>query len=222
MMRPIAILRPEPGNAATAAAIDAMGLATIRLPLFAVRAIDWVAPEPDGFDALVLTSANAVRLGGAGLDRFKALPVHAVGSATAAAAREAGFSVVAVGDSDGVTLIADAARSGVSRALHLGGRERKLQAGGPIAAAITVYASEPLAIGAAALARLEGSVTLVHSPNAARRLDHLAATIDRGSVRIAALSAAVAGALGTGWARIEAVAAPSDAALLALARTLAD
>src|SRR3546814_3856781 len=81
-------------------------------------------------------------------------------------------------------LIADAARSGVSRALHLGGRERKLQAGGPIAAAITVYASEPPVIEAGALARLEGSVTLVHSPNAARRLDHLAATIDRGSVRI--------------------------------------
>src|SRR3546814_7300167 len=66
----------------------------------------------------------------------------------------------------------------------------------PIAAAITVYASEPPVIEAGALARLEGSVTLVHSPNAARRLDHLAATIDRGSVRIAALSAAVAGALG--------------------------
>src|SRR3546814_5543671 len=75
--------------------------------------------------------------------------------------------------------ISDAARSGVSRALHLGGRERKLQAGGPIAAAITVYASEPPVIEAGALARLEGSVTLVHSPNAARRLDHLAATIDR-------------------------------------------
>src|SRR3546814_13915921 len=54
--------------------------------------------------------------------------------------------------------IADAARSGVSRALHLGGRERKLQAGGPIAAAITVYASEPPVIEAGALARLEGSV----------------------------------------------------------------
>src|SRR3546814_18676169 len=95
----------------------------------------WAAPDPGGFDALVLTSANAVRLGGTGLDRFKALPVHAVGGATAAAAAQAGFSVVAVGDSDGVSLIADAARSGVSRALHLGGRERKLQAGGPIAAA---------------------------------------------------------------------------------------
>src|SRR3546814_18294420 len=83
-------------------------------------------------------------------------------------------------------------------------RERKLQAGGPIAAAITVYVSEPPVIEAGALARLEGSVTLVHSPNAARRLDHLAATIDRGSVRIAALRAAVAGALGPGGGRADA------------------
>src|SRR3546814_3001824 len=92
------LLRPEPGNAVTAAAVAAMGLMAIRLPLFEVRAIAWAAPDPGGFDALVLTSANAVRLGGIGLDRFKALPVHAVGGATAAAAAQAGFSVVAVGE----------------------------------------------------------------------------------------------------------------------------
>ncbi|MCM8731492.1 uroporphyrinogen-III synthase [Hephaestia sp. GCM10023244] len=222
MTRKIAVLRPEPANATTAAAIEALGLAALRLPLFEVRAIGWTAPDPHAFDALVLTSANAVRLGGTDLDRFKALPVHAVGAATAAAAAQAGFSVVAVGDSDGVTLIADAARAGVARALHLGGRERKLQAGGPIATAITVYASDPLAIAAEALTRLEGTVTLVHSPNAARRLDRLTGHIDRESVRIAALSPAVADALGTGWGRIEAVAIPIDAELLALARTLAD
>ena len=66
MTRPIAVLRPEPGNAATADRIAALGLAAIRLPLFEVRALDWAPPDPAGFDALLLTSANAPRLAGPG------------------------------------------------------------------------------------------------------------------------------------------------------------
>src|SRR3546814_12298134 len=58
MTRPIAILRPEPGNAVPAAAVAAMGLMAIRLPLFEVRAIAWAAPDPGWFDALVPTSAK--------------------------------------------------------------------------------------------------------------------------------------------------------------------
>ncbi|HVJ00513.1 MAG TPA: uroporphyrinogen-III synthase [Sphingomonas sp.] len=222
MSRPVVVLRPEPGNTATADAVEALGLTAIRLPLFAVRAVDWSPPDPRDFDALILTSANAVRLGGAGLDRFKNLPVHAVGAATAQAAQGAGFSVVAAGDSDGAALMADAQRAGVGRALLLGGRERKLEAGGAIRAAITVYASEPRDLAPDALAAIEGSVVLVHSPNAARRLDALAREIDRGAVRVAALSAAVAAAVGEGWAQVEAAPAPNDAALLALAHALAD
>ena len=46
----------------------------------------------------MLTSANAIRHGGAGLERLRSLPVHAVGEATAAAAREAGFAVAGIGE----------------------------------------------------------------------------------------------------------------------------
>ena len=79
MSRAVAVLRPEPGNAATATRVEAAGLAAIRLPLFAVRALDWTPPDPAAFDALILTSANTPRLAGPGIDSLASLPVFAVG-----------------------------------------------------------------------------------------------------------------------------------------------
>ena len=224
MSRAIAVLRPEPGNTATAAAIEALGLTAIRLPLFEVHAIDWVAPDASRFDALLLTSANAPRHAGPGLAGLRSLPVHAVGDATAAAARDAGLEVVAVGDRDGAALVAAAAASGVRRGLLLGGRDRALGSDPIIAEAIAVYASDPMAVPVEALDQLAGSVVLVHSPRAARRLADLIdrVGIDRRTVRLAAISAAAAQAAGDDWDRIAAAATPDDAALAALARALAD
>ena len=224
MSRAIAVLRPEPGNTATAAAIEALGLTAIRLPLFEVHAIDWVAPDASRFDALLLTSANAPRHAGPGLAGLRSLPVHAVGDATAAAARDAGLEVVAVGDRDGAALVAAAAASGVRRGLLLGGRDRALASDPIIAEAIAVYASDPMAVPVEALDRLTGSVVMVHSPRAARRVADLIdrAGIDRRTVRLAAISAAAAQAAGDDWDRIAAAATPDDAALTALARALAD
>lgn len=224
MSRAIAVLRPEPGNAATAAAIEALGLTAIRLPLFEVHAIDWVAPDASRFDALLLTSANAPRHAGPGLAGLRSLPVHAVGDATAAAARDAGLEVVAVGGRDGAALVAAAAASGVRRGLLLGGRDRALASDPIIAEAIAIYASDPMAVPVEALDRLTGSVVMVHSPRAARRVADLIdrAGIDRRTVRLAAISAAAAQAAGDDWDRIAAAATPDDAALTALARALAD
>jgi len=224
MSRAIAVLRPEPGNAATAAAIEVLGLTAIRLPLFEVHAIDWVAPDASRFDALLLTSANAPRHAGPGLAALRGLPVHAVGDATAAAARDAGLEVVAVGGRDGAALVAAAAASGVRRGLLLGGRDRALASDPIIAEAIATYASDPMAVPVEALDRLTGSVVMVHSPRAARRVADLIdrAGIDRRTVRLAAISAAAAQAAGDDWDRIAAAATPDDAALAALARALAD
>ena len=71
--------------------------------------------------------------------------------------------------------------------------------------------------GALALA---GTVALLHSARAARRL---AALVDgrRSAISLAALSPAVAAAAGAGWGHVAAADAPSDAALVALAATLA-
>jgi uroporphyrinogen-III synthase len=222
--RAFAVLRPEPGNAATAGRLEALGLTAIRLPLFEVRAVAWSAPDPAAYDALLLTSANAVRFGGGGLDAFKRLPVLAIGSRTASAAREAGFDVMAEGQADAAALAALATARGVTRALHLGGRDRSIGTGGPIAEAIAVYANDAVPIAAPQLAGLAGAVALLHSTRAAHRL---AALVDaqgtgREAIRIAAFSAAIADATGPGWAGCVIAIAPNDAALIAAARALAD
>jgi uroporphyrinogen-III synthase len=224
MSRAIAVLRPEPGNAATAAAIEALGLTAIRLPVFEVHAVDWTAPDVTRFDALLLTSANAPRHAGLGLAALRSLPVHAVGDATAAAARDAGLEVVAVGDRDGAALLAAAAANGVRRGLLLCGRDRAVVNHPIIAETIAVYASDPIAVPVEALDQLAGSVVLVHSPRAARRVADLVdrAGVDRRTVRLAAISTAAADAAGGDWERIAAVATPDAAALIALARALAD
>lgn len=218
-MTPLAVLRPEPGNAATAALVEAAGLPAIRLPLFVVRALDWTAPDPAGFDALLLTSANAVRFGGSGLDTLRHLPVLAVGTKTAEAARLAGFDVMASGTSDAAALLALAEARGVSRGLHLAGRDRTVEAGGTVAQVIPVYASEVQSIGRAALGRLAGSIALLHSARAARRLGALLAERDlpRSAIGTAAISAAVAAAAGTGWTMTTVATEPSDPALIAAA-----
>lgn len=224
MSRAIAVLRPEPGNAATAAAIEALGLTAIRLPLFEIHAIAWTLPDVTRFDALLLTSANTPRHAGPKLAGLRGLPVHAVGEATAAAARDAGLKVVAVGDRDGAALIAAAAADGVRRGLLLAGRDRALANDPIIAEAIAVYASDPVAVPVEAIDQLAGSVVLLHSPRAARRVADLIdrAGIDRRTVRLAAISAAAADAAGGDWEHVAAAATPDDAALTALARALAD
>jgi uroporphyrinogen-III synthase len=222
--RPVAVLRPEPGNAATCARLIDAGLTPIALPLFVVRRLDWTAPDPAAFDALLLTSANAIRHGGIGLAGLHTLPVLAVGAATAVAAERAGFAVAATGAADADALLQDAAAAGWRQLLHLGGRDRRIEAGGIVARAIAVYASEAVAVRDDALERLADTVVLLHSARAARSFAEAMAghAAVRRTMRVAALSPAVATAAGTGWAAVAIAAAPDDAALVALARRLAD
>jgi uroporphyrinogen-III synthase len=214
--RPVAVLRPEPGNSATAARLAERGLTAIRLPLFQVVGLAWDVPDPSAFDALIITSANTLRHGGNGLGVLKSLPVLAVGAATANAARTAGFDVVAVGEADAAALIAEAATRGIGRALHLGGREAMVAAGGVVARAIPVYASEAATIDAGQVAALSGSIALLHSARAARQLAMLIdqSGIDRHDIAIAAISPAVAATTGLGWARINVATSPNDPALI--------
>lgn len=222
MSRPIAVLRPEPGNRVTASAIEAAGRSAIRLPLFATAPVAWTAPDPGAFDALLLTSANALRHGGPQLDALLRLPVHAVGEVTAEAARRGGFRVAHVGTDGAEALVAEAAAAGVRKALLLGGRERMLGAGGVIAESITVYASEPLEIAADQAVRLRGAVVLVQSARAGARLAELMPSHTRAITSIAAISARAAEAAGTGWRRVEVAADKRPDTLIALALHLAD
>lgn len=224
MTRPIAVLRPEPGNAATARRIAALGLPAICLPLFEVCALDWTPPDPAGFDALLLTSANAPRLAGPGLAALRRLPVFAVGEATATAARAEGLEVTFTGSADGAALLSAAADRGVRRALLLAGRDRAIADDPVIERAIAVYSSIERDLAATDLLPLAGAVALIHSPRAARRFAELAdaAGLDRAAVRLAAISVAAADAAGAGWDMTVAAHTPAEDALLDLARTLAD
>jgi len=211
------VLRPEPGNARTLAALRARGIEGVGVPLFAVRALEWRVPAAEDFDALLLTSANAVRAAGAGLAALSALPVVAVGAATAAAAQTAGLRVVVTGRGDAAAVVA--AAGAFPRLLHLTGREHVAVPG--VARAI-VYASEAVAMSPAALAGAVDGVVLLHSARAAARFVELVADLPRARVRVAALSAGVAAAAGGGWARTIVADAPNDARLVAAAMLAID
>lgn len=204
MSRPIAVIRPEPGNRVTAAVIEAAGRTAIRLPLFEAKPVAWDVPDPAAFDALIVTSANAMRHGGRGLAALLDLPVYAVGEATAEAARRAGFQIAATGNTGSADLIARAQREGIAQSLHLAGRERTIEPGGIIAQIITVYATDPIAIDAARAARLNGAVVLVQSARTGERLAEIAdaAGLDRGTIALVAIGRRAAEAAGTGWEQI--------------------
>ncbi len=191
-----------------------MGLEVAACPLFRVEPVQWSVPDPAGYDALLLTSANAVRHGGGDLDKLKSLPVHAVGTATAAAARQSGFRVDTVGSSGVTDLLATLPAS--PRLLHLTGEHRRLVHDREGLDVRIVYRSAT--IEKPGLPLLAELVVAVHSPRSASRLAELAATRHR--TAIAAISAAAADACGEGWERIEVADAPTDPSLLALAATL--
>jgi uroporphyrinogen-III synthase len=216
---PLLVLRPQPGAEATAARARALGLAPVVAPLFAVRPIAAEAPPPDGYDAVLLTSANAVRHGARLLAPFAALPVYAVGAATAAAARAAGLEPVRVGDADGAALVAMMADDGIAAALHPCGRAHKTYPNAPVRLHhLPVYASEPVPPPAGLFDA--PAVALVHSPRAARRLSALVRVEGRRRIAVAAISPAAATAAGTGWRDLAAAERPDDGALLALAAKL--
>lgn len=221
MSRAIAVLRPEPGNARTATRIEAGGGRALRLPLFAVRPVAWTPPDPAGHDALILSSANAVRHGGPGLEALKALPVLAVGEATAQAARTAGFRVIASGVGGIDALMTAARAAGICRALHLTGRDHLPGDPAIIADTRILYESVATPVARQDAARLNGTVALVHSARAAAALAALGG-IDPATITLAAISAEAAAPAGTGWRVVAVAAQPDDEALVTLALGLAD
>lgn len=213
-MRKLLLLRPEPGLSASAERARALGLEVIACPLFRVEPLDWIPPDPAGFDGLLLTSANAVRCGGPGLEQFRALPAHAVGAATAQAALDAGFRVATVGSTDVAGLLDQS--PGALRLLHLAGEDRREACGVHSVMRVSVYRSA--AIDNPALPPLKGLIAAVHSPRAAARLAELADS--RAETAIAAISDTAATACGPGWERVAVAPEPSDSSLLALAARL--
>ncbi len=73
-MRRLFVFRPEPAASRTVDKAKALGLDVVSIPLFSLERVDWSAPDPDRFDAILLTSANAVNLAGEQLQKMRAAP----------------------------------------------------------------------------------------------------------------------------------------------------
>jgi uroporphyrinogen-III synthase len=223
-MMPIIAIRPEPGCEASVRALTSRGLFGYGFPLFTIEPLEWSGPHPDGIDALLIGSANAIRHGGDALVQYLGKPVYAVGMATANEARQAGFAVIAIGEGDLQSLMGEILPHH-RRLLRLAGR-RRVVLDPPEHIALferVVYAAVPLPLPPALEQLLaEPCVVLLHSAEAARHLAGLctAHEIDRSRIALAAIGPRVAMAAGDGWARVASAAKPNEQALLALAEDL--
>jgi uroporphyrinogen-III synthase len=218
------VTRAQPGADATAERLRALGHAPVVAPLLHVRPLVGADLDLEGVGALAFTSANAVAAF-AVLTPARRLPVYAVGEATAAAAREAGFAGVAAGEADVAALArliaADPARP-AGAVLHpcaaepAGDLSGALAAQGVEARAAPVYAALPVD-ALPDLGRPPPEAVLVHSPKAARVLADLVPAALAAGLEAFALSAACAGPIdGRGFAALQVAPAPNEAALLAL------
>lgn len=222
-MIPLIVIRPQPGADATATAARELGLDPRVFPLFEVVPVAWESPDPADIDGLLIGSANAVRYAGAALAGFHGKPVHAVGQATAAAARAAGLSVAASG-SGGLNSVL-AGIPGQPRLLRLAGREHVALTVPPGIALMEriVYASEPrpmppeltVLLRAPAVVLLHSAIAATHFATECGRLG-----INRARLVLATIGPRVTAACGGGWGELATAARPDDAALLAQARHL--
>jgi len=216
MSRPLLILRPEPEAQATAERARSLGLEPIICPLFDGVAVPWDQPEGQ-FDAIMVTSAAAIRFGGALLSAFHGLPLYAVGAATAEAVRIAGFREVHAGGGAVDAVIARIAADARNRVLYLAGRDRTAHGELPFeCVTVIVYAMDPLPPPELPA----DAVAMIHSKRAGERLAEIVG--DRATIDIVAISAKAASGAGTGWRSIQWPEEPTDAAMLALAAPLCE
>ena len=244
-MRPVLVLRPEPGNTATCTAARALGLTPHPAPLFTYTPIAWQLPSlsrsPPGeglgwgrapgaepppasrYHGLLIGSAATFTHAGPQLTQLRQIPVHAVGPTTARAARQAGFLLAQTGTS-GLQILVNTLPPG--RYLRLSG-EAKVPLTPPPGVTIdeaTVYAAQPRPLDPATITLIRHTpvLALLHSGEAAR---HFAAqctahNLPRDHIALACLAPRIAGAAGTDWQAVASAPRPDDNAVLSLARKM--
>lgn len=210
------VIRPQPGADATAARIVNSGHEALLMPLFAVEPVTWEAPSAQDYDAILMTSANAVREAGPQLAAFTHLPVYAVGKVTAAAAEKAGLHASRTGQSGADELLHDLRNC---RLLWLAGEDHSKFSADP-----SVEIDLRIVYRSAALPvphnfreiTLEADHILLHSARAAERFASIvdAQLLDRANISIAALSENIAIEAGGDWKSLRIASHPTDAALL--------
>ena len=223
-MRPLYLFRPEPGWSVTAETARGMGLTVRGAPLFEIEPVEWTAPSADGYDGLLVGSANVFRHGGIQLETLTLLPVHAVGETTADAARSAGFLIGRTGGGGLQGLLDDLSGRNL-RLFRLAGEEH-VELAVPDGIAIdtrVVYRAVSADLPEDEVAALRnGGVVALHSGAAARILD---AEFDRHGIDkllfdLVAIGPRVADLAGSGWRSVEIPSTPDDSEMLALAKGL--
>ena len=210
----ILVTRPQPGAEATAGRLRAAGHKVTLAPLMVAEMMPWTAPATPPA-AIMLTSGFAARLADA--PAFHRLPVFAVGTATALAAHDAGFTDIRDGGGTAQALLERVAAAGFRDVLHLAGSDRvtvMIPAVLRVATAV-VYRTRLLPLAASP----DADWALLFSP---RTAGHFAAEVDRlggdrSTIAIATISDAALAAAGPGWRETRAASVPNEDALLAAA-----
>lgn len=219
-MKPLLVLRPQPGADETAGRAVAQGLAPLVIPMFEVRAVPWSIDPTTPYDAVFITSSNGLKFIYNNLNLLEGLPILCVGEATAEAARRAGLSDVTAG-TDGAAALADlAAALGYQHLLWLAGEPHTPVIHPNLIFNVKIiYETIELDIDIRVQeVTLQPLVALVHSPRAARRFAGLVA--ERRHIDLVAISEKAAIAAGPGWASVHWPDVPSDPAMLEIAAPL--
>jgi len=220
---PLLIVRPQPDAAATENRAIARKLRPIVLPLFQTVPLEWQPPDADDFDALLLTSKNAISYAG-DIAAYRYLPVLAVGEATARAAREGHMDVVYCGQGGLADIIASPFWPRYPRILWFSALNHSaLPPSANQVTVLPVYRLVQQSWQSTHLSMLDQPIVIaLHSAAVAaavagefERLD-----LDRTKAKLAVFSNGVARAAGTGWADVAVAADPTDDALLDAAHAL--
>ena len=226
------VTRPRDDSQVIAALLRQRGLEVVIEPLLEIVPLDGAALDLDGVQGILATSANGIRaLARRAADR--ALPVWAVGDASARVARELGYAQVESAGGD-VASLAELVKARVDPAagilLHAAAAKLAGDLGGGLAASgyavrreILYEARQAGALSEPLLAELRADgldLALFFSPRTAATFARLATAAGIGPhcrrVTAFALSPAVAGELAAlPWATVTTAAAPTQAALLA-------
>ena len=229
----VMITRPREDAEALAARLVERGIESLIEPLLEISPLAAQPLDLDSVQALLLTSANGARALAGATDK-RGLAVFAVGPATAAAARHAGFTSVVTADGDVAALsrlvaarldAASGALLHVSGSAGAGNLAVRLEAAGFEARHTVLYEARPAgALSEAAIAALAGgriNAVLLFSPRTAESFVRLCrqASLALERVRALCLSRAVARrAEAVPWGEVAVAARPDQDALLALIR----
>jgi uroporphyrinogen-III synthase len=229
----ILLTRPREDTAALAEKLTAAGHDVLSEPMLEIRFVPGAGVDLDGAQGLLFTSANGVRAFAAAEER-RDLPAFAVGDATAAAARRAGFARVESAGGrvdDLVLLVRDRLVPGAGALVHAAGRDVAGDLAGNLSPAgfevrrAVLYTAEAARTLSAETARAlragEIDAVLFYSARSAqtfrRLIDEAKLAFSLGRATAFGLSqAAVEPVKSLPWAHIEIADRPDEGAILRL------